>query len=972
MGKSIAGKISCSNTYRDLITLESPSESGKDTWRCGLVTGNGENGVVETCAPATDVMIFQNMKFAFPTNAIRVTPCMSDVREETVKSIVEYEGEYLSAGGGEHASQLMIDAASDWIQRMNLGKKWTLQHTYAFHPAHQLRIQMDGAVNGEETVYERYTNYQTGEIGTNWIDKNSVSFERKTFTSREDNVNITVIKSVSGEKISLAISVDDIARMSNEGNSVGTDITPLRYRKVVDKENAEYIGISAHYPYYKNSEFNRAGFGGITRIMIKGGRKEYVFGNENSDSYKNPVGGATETEMNIGYDKAPLIKITDADEVYLITKTDIDTDMCTLGEFEECDTNPDYLEKLICDTKAVWDKYGGDSFSYEKALKPSAKIHGEIFNRLTYSVCTDKEDIAMQSYTNEELIEAQKKSRNMLLPAMLERLFYNGRFANVCSSGIQAPRLGGMWTGAWGCQWSGDYTTDANINLQIAGANIGSLGEETEGFINVMLRTVVDWQLNAKQAYGIDDALLASSRTDGYTAVLTHFFEGFPGQMWISGAAWLIFPMYEYYECFGNKKIPLTKDIRSMLLFTGNEYDGYCETVDKYGRVGEYHEFDIRHNKTGEKVIYNLRNVLMLSEERAEEILRDGYFDLKRDILYPLTKKCANFYLGFVNEKYYTKDKKAYFDESHTKMNMGDGWLFAPGYSPENEPMNTNNGFTANAVMDISASRSIMEMAEEFEKEFGGSDKEEVIKAYRYYVEYLPPYLYEDTGELKEWALEDYTERYSHRHGSQLYGLWPLFEAKSDKALFKGAKKLIETKNSIDEGDSRSGHGWLHRSLVMARINDGEGVRDTLLPLVRERMIYPSMMMAHNNDGTAAYCTDSVITIPAIELESLVYTDKKTIELLPALLPEITNGGSLAGCRGVSLRSGGVLESMEWNKDCIKAEIVNSKGLKVKCRKGLHEAFVNGKRVEHIQTDGIGEEYFVLEPDGRVKVEIIF
>jgi hypothetical protein len=969
MTKSNVGKISYSNRYKDIKTLENYCDRGNDAWRDSLVAGNGENGVIESCGPATDIMIFQNMKFGYPTNAIRVTPCMSTEREAIAKSIVNYNGNYLSREGGQRASDLMLEAATQWVKAMNFSDKWDLQNTYAFHPAYQLRIQKENDENGTEKRYERYTNYQSGEIGTNWTDKNNCSWERKTFTSREDNVNITSVKSKSGEKINLTISIDDIARMSNEGAGE-TKLEELRYRKIADVENGAYIGISAHYPYYKNSEFNSAGFGGVTMVFIKGGQREYVFGSSEADDYKNPIGGATEREMNIGYDKKPSIKVTNADEAYFITKTDIDTKMCTLGEFEDSDICPRYIDDIIEDIVKVWEKYGGENFDYDSALSLSKKKHGEIFNRITYSACVEKEDIEMRSYTNEALIESQRESKKNILPAMAERLFYNGRFACVCASGIQAPRLGGMWTGAWGCEWSGDYTTDANINLQIAGANIGSLWEETEGFINVMLKGVVDWELNAKQVYGIDDALLAPSRTDGYTAVLTHFSSFFPGQMWISGAAWLIEPMYEYYKCFGNRKIPITKDIRAMLEFTGNKYEGYREVVDKYGTRADWHDFNIRRSKSGERIIYNLRNTLMLTDERADEILRTGYFDFKSDILYPLVKKCANFYLGFVDERYYTKDKKAYYDENHLVMQRDEGWLFAPSYSPENQPENTNNSYTANSTMDISASRSIMKMAEELEEELGGEEKDENISRYRYYLKHLPPYVYEESGELKEWALSGYAERYSHRHGSQLYGLWPAFEASGDEKLFSGAKKLIKTKNSIDYGDSKSGHGWLHRSLVMARLKDGEGVKNTLLPLISNNMIYTSMMMAHNNDGTAAYCTDPVITIPAIIIESLVYTDADTIMLLPAVIPELKKGGKIGG---ISLRCGGRLLNMEWTQNCVKAEIENSKGVRLKCGIGFSSLILNGVDItKNTVVDENGERSFSIETEDKIEVEIIF
>lgn len=850
----------------------------------------------------------------------------------------------------------MMDAAGEWMQKTGHGTKWELQYSYAFHPGHQLRLQMENEKNGDELSYIRYTDYQKGEIGTQWTDSCQNTWERKTFASREDNVCITSLKSLSGVQASLVISVDDIARMSNE-EDVGTRLADIRYRKVADK-NGCYLGWIAHYPFYENSALNRGVAAGITRIFAVGkdAQQEYVFGSDTADAFVNPNGGAKEQVINVGGDKSPSVRISGAEAVYLITKTGRDTDAETMEAFVNRDNRDaetadgtawKLIRCLLDDTRLAAEKYSTkedcSDFDYEAALAPSARIHAEMFNRLSCSCCTAPEDIKMQSYTNEELIRAQQASKGKLLPAMLERLYENGRYACICASGIQAPRLGGMWTGAWGCQWSGDYTTDANINLQIAGANIGSLPEETIGFLNVMLKNVTDWQLNARQIYGIDDALLAPPRTDGDTAVLNHFDSPFPGQIWNAGAAWLLLPVYEMRQCYGSGKIALTDEIRKELAFTGNRYDN----------IQDCH---------GNTIIYNLRNTLELSDERAEQILQDGYFDLDSDILYPLLTKTANFWLGFADARYYTKDGKAYYEESHRRLADDEYWLLLPGYSPENKPSNTGEHFTANVVMDISAARSTMEMAVCLEKDLCKPGWEERTAAYAAYEKHLPPYLYESTGELKEWALWGYEETYSHRHGSQLYGLWPSYEAQRNEQLFAGAAKLIATKNTVFSTDNRSGHGWLHRALTMARLKEGAGVRDTLLPLVSNNMLYSSMMMAHNNDMTSAYCTDAVITIPAVELESLVYSDEDVIELLPALLPELAGGGCLQGTQGIHTRRNGTIRSLRWKPGMIEAVLKDCAGSRLLVTGD--RLIVNGvDSTERIVADSRGICYYKVETD---------
>ncbi|NLM70321.1 MAG: hypothetical protein GX177_10055 [Firmicutes bacterium] len=72
------------------------------------------------------------------------------------------------------------------------------------------------------------------DAGGTWV--------RKTFTSRADDVTITLISSSdTGTKVNLTISVDDFASMPRgRGDEVN-----MQYKKVVD-DQAAYIGAVAH------------------------------------------------------------------------------------------------------------------------------------------------------------------------------------------------------------------------------------------------------------------------------------------------------------------------------------------------------------------------------------------------------------------------------------------------------------------------------------------------------------------------------------------------------------------------------------------------------------------------------------------------------------------------------------------------------------------------------------------------------
>lgn len=520
-----------------------------------------------------------------------------------------------------------------------------------------------------------------------------------------------------------------------------------------------------------------------------------------------------------------------------------------------------------------------------------------------------------------------------------------------------------MWTGAWKVEWSGDYTTDANINLQVAGNNIGAMPESSQGFINFILRTVTDWEINAKQIYGIDNAIFAPTRIDGDRAMVVHFSLSFPGHIWNSGASWLLLPVYEYWQCYGNQQIPIADDVREMLSVKDNIYNMSTQWYS-----------DTEPQKVNDTV-YNLRNTLGLTDERAEQILEQGYFDLERDILFPLLTKTCNFYTGLLSPEYYTKDGKAYYEAGKTELADDEYYLFIPSYSPENCPegYSGQSYLQMNASMDIAAARDCFNMAQEIASVIGENTPDGNIltaepEKWQEYKEKLPPYLYEPTGELKEWAISDYGENYGHRHISQLYGLWPGYEANGDPALFDGAKTLIATKNTYPSNDNVAGHSWVHKGLISARAKTGEGVKEALLPLVSQEMHYNSMMTAHNTSGNQAYCTDGTITPPAILIEALLYSDAETVEVLPAVPEEMYNaGGSVTGLK---TRSGGDVSALEWTDRGAELTITSAEEISVKCGRAVESVTVNGAPAEP-ETDENGDPYIKVSGE-NVKVTFDF
>ncbi|WP_433440995.1 glycoside hydrolase family 95 protein [Nonomuraea sp. CA-141351] len=134
--------------------------------------------------------------------------------------------------------------------------------------------------------------------------------------------------------------------------------------------------------------------------------------------------------------------------------------------------------------------------------------------------------------------------------ALVERLFHAGRYLLLSSCGILPPRLTGLWLGEWGAAWSGDFTTDANLNLQMSGVNIGAMPELIDGYANLIRGQIDHWRSNAREVYGVR-GILAPSRTDGENGHLFHLNADWPWTMWLAGADWLLYPLVEHAETTG-------------------------------------------------------------------------------------------------------------------------------------------------------------------------------------------------------------------------------------------------------------------------------------------------------------------------------------------------------------------------------------------------------------------------------------
>ena len=376
---------------------------------------------------------------------------------------------------------------------------------------------------------------------------------------------------------------------------------------------------------------------------------------------------------------------------------------------------------------------------------------------------------------------------------------------------------------------------DANVNLQSSGMNTGNMKTAGESYIKFVLKQVPDWEDNAKKVYGMENAIQVPVNTDGDRAMMVEYYKPYPFEYWNAGASWMLLPIYEYWECYGNTTI---------------EYNGE-----------------------------NL--------------------DLEKDILLPLLTKQANFWEQLVTPEYYTDvNGKACYKKGKKSLEQGEKYLIIPSYSPENAPQGYDSPITANATMDISAARDGLRMTIDVEKALKQKGWEERSAKWEKLSSLLPDYKYDESGALCEWAMEEYKENNKHRHISHLYPAWPAFETQDNSKLASACLQAIENRNKENQGeDDTASHGWVHKALVGARLKNSDSVYNSLYMLMSDNLYFTSLMTDHyTHGGWGVFCTDTAIGTVGIIDEMALYSNQGEIQVLPAM-PGEWKKGSISGLR---------------------------------------------------------------------------
>ncbi|MBE5927882.1 MAG: hypothetical protein E7267_00670 [Lachnospiraceae bacterium] len=287
-------------------------KTGNDNWKEGSVTANGEIGFIESCDPREDVFIFNNTKIVTDNQDIYETPVISNILDEQRK-------------GAIYRNNFPWVSAVDSYASSQYGTGWGLTWSRPYQPAAQYRIINNDYSSENSSLYNRYTNYETGEVGVQWKDNSGNEWNRRSFASRSDEIIVTYIEAPEGKDLNITLTMDHLVEMRNLGtvwNRPDTDYV------VTEDDNGYAFGMVAKYPIWnrkgsKNvqpTKFSSGGWGTATRVVTSG-NINYNAARRTIDVPSNFQGGTINAND-------PRLTVTGTNSVMLITKVDRIDDGC--------------------------------------------------------------------------------------------------------------------------------------------------------------------------------------------------------------------------------------------------------------------------------------------------------------------------------------------------------------------------------------------------------------------------------------------------------------------------------------------------------------------------------------------------------------------------------------------------------------------------------------------------------------------
>lgn len=375
--------------------------------------------------------------------------------------------------------------------------------------------------NAPVSNYLRTVDFESTEIKVHWTDVHG-DWERRTFTSRPDNVVVQWLTAPVGQSVNVRIKMSEGARVSRGGQ----DFAGIRSRGATEGGRGEsQVDFNEQRLIIRgriDPSVDNRGFANVTRVVREGGS---------------------------AWMDGDTLVIGSASSVMLLTRIEY---------------LPDYSEDKA---EAVWKSLEELTPDYPTLLERARKVQSEMLNRVTVNF----DDAAKEGLSSEELLSDQRSSpgySGAFLRTFFEMCRYwfiitTGKYRSVSAltnvnTNLQiAPITLGNYTEAemayfdWVESLVPDYRTNARNIYGMRGAHYPIAPSKDSGVFNMF-----DHADNTGETW--------------------------PHPYWISAGGWVVRPFWDHYLVTGdldflrNRMVPLYKDLA---LF----YEDFLTVTDKNG-----------------------------------------------------------------------------------------------------------------------------------------------------------------------------------------------------------------------------------------------------------------------------------------------------------------------------------------------------------------------------------------------------
>jgi hypothetical protein len=658
------------------------------------------------------------------------------------------------------------------------------------------------------TGYERTADFGTGLLTTAWRD-GAGEWRRTCFVSRARDVIVQRLEVPPGARADLEVRHDVRLPGAPPGLAVF-------WRGRVGGRGT-VVGLRARYP---DPADRRA----AASDSLKGhpnGPGEQADGPGGHDGYC----GATRIEAADGECvlDGPVAWIRGAGSVLLLTR---------VGRFGAGADPEARLAALTQELSAV-------PADHRLLLAEHVRLHRRAYGRTRLTLSAPAADRRLPVAG---LLRRQAADPGRPLPALLEKLFDSGRYLLLSASGLLPPRLTGLWQGDWHAAWSGAIVTNANLNLQLAGAVTANVPAAVHALADLVSAQLADWQRNASRLYGAR-GILAPAHTDGASGLARHFATAYPHQMWTAGADWLLAPLLDHVHATGDHHFLRERVLPALTELARFYEDFLADQADGPERGGD----------------------LVLVPSYSPENHPAGW-----------SEAAVNATMDIAAARHALTAACDWRDQADGRRDQADG------------RRSTADGRRSTADGRRGTARN-------------GADRS--VQRWQALLARLPGYRVNSDGALAEWAWPPsgppLPDSYDHRHVSHLYPVWPLHEITVDDtpALASAALAALRLRTA----ENGAAHGYLHQALAAARLRDAGLAGRRLAALTGGGFFFRSLMSSHYPD-LSVYNADAACALPGLLLEMLVDSVPARagrpgrVALLPAV-PGFLAAGRLRGAR---------------------------------------------------------------------------